>query len=395
MNTENFRQDTNGLQGKIFLNSAGSSLMPKSVPEHMITYIGQEEEQGGYKTEIDRAADIAVFYTETARLLNCSEHQVAYAYNATDAYAKALSAIPFRQGDYILTSNDDYVSSQIAFLSLRKRFAIKILRANNLANGDLDLNNFESLVKQYRPVLVSLTHIPTNSGLVQNAEEIGKICRANNVWYLLDACQSIGQMPVDVQKIGCDFLSATGRKFLRGPRGTGFLYVSDKALNEGLEPLGIDMRGAEWTGVDEYTPMLSARRFELFDISYASLVGLTEAIRYANEIGLKNIYKYNNELCCQLRENLSGIPGLKVLDNGSQLSSIVTFHMEGHSLEKIEDSLKREHIIYSVSLKKNAMIDMEKKGLDWVIRFSPHYFNTLAEINTASDVAASIARQTA
>jgi len=237
------RKDTSGCADKIFLNSAGSSLPPKIVTEKMIDYLQYEERIGGYDAAKFKADEINKFYIEAAKLLNCKPANIAFAYNATDAYARALSAIPFKNVDYILTTNDDYISNQIAFLSLQKRFGVQLLRANNLANGDIDLVHFEELIKKHKPVLVAVTHVPTNSGLVQNAEEIGKICNKYDTWYLLDACQSVGQMIVDVEKIGCDFLSATGRKFLRGPRGTGFLYISDEVLMSGLAPLFIDMRG--------------------------------------------------------------------------------------------------------------------------------------------------------
>ncbi len=383
MNIEKIRQDTRGLDGKIFLNSAGSSLMPSQVVDRMTAYLGLEESYGGYQVEAMQASEIAAFYTQAARLLNAKEHQMAFAYNATDAFSKALSSVRFKQGDYILTSNDDYVSNQIAFLSLQKRFGIQILRANNLGNGDLDLGHFESFLKTHRPALVSLTHIPTNSGKIQDAESVGKLCKLYDTLYLLDACQSVGQIPVDVQKIGCDFLSATGRKFLRGPRGTGLLYVSDKVLDMGLEPLLPDMRGAEWIDKDNYLAVPGAKRFELFEVSYASLLGLTEAIRYANDTGMENIYMYNQELADYTRQKLTAIPGLSLLDMGSRLSNIITFHIHGARLESIEKDLSDAQVTYSVSRRRNAVIDMDRKGIDWALRFSPHYFNTVNELEAA------------
>jgi selenocysteine lyase/cysteine desulfurase len=380
MNTELYRQDTAGLTGKIFMNSAGSSLMPRPVIAGMRAYLHLEEEHGGYKAEALGADKLSAFYTEAAWLLNCQEKNIAFACSATDAYMKALSSIPFRAGDHILTSNDDYVSNQIAFLSLQKRFGIEITRAGNLANGDLDLEHFERMLVKHRPRLVSLTHIPTNSGLIQDAAAVGRLCRQYDTWYLLDACQSVGQMPVDVQAIGCDFLSATGRKFMRAPRGTGLLYVSDRALEAGLEPLLPDMRGAEWSGTDTYQAAANARRFEYLEASFASLAGMAEALKYANTIGLDRIYSYNQTLSARLRENLSGIPGIRVLDKGTHLSNIITFHCEGQKPEDIEHTLNRHQVIYSVSRKRVAFIDFGKKGIDWAIRFSPHYFNTMQEI---------------
>ena len=288
-----------------------------------------------------------------------------------------------------MTTNDDYLSNQIAFFSLQKRFNINVLRANNLENGLIDLADFEEKMQKHQPALAAITHIPTNSGLVQQAEEVGALCNKYNVWYLLDSCQSVGQMPVDTQKIGCDFLNSTGRKFLRGPRLTGFLYVSDKALQAGLEPLLIDRRGADWTSFDAYTVKNNAKRFESMEIS-ASIIGLTEAVRYANNVGLTHIAAYNKGLIRRLRENLSQNPNLELLDKGETLSSILTFHLHGQKLENIVATLRSNKVVFNVSLKNWALIDFTKKGVDWAIRFSPHYFNTLAEMDAVSDIVLSL-----
>jgi cysteine desulfurase / selenocysteine lyase len=346
----------------------------------MKSFLDMEENFGGYKAAEMEANEISGFYDETATLIKSKPSNIAFTFNATDSFSRALSSIPFSSGDFILTTNDDYISNQIAFLSLQKKFGIKVLRAANLRNGDIDLSNFEDMIRKYHPKLVAVTHVPTNSGLIQQAEEIGALCQIFNLWYLLDACQSVGQLLVDVNKIGCDFLSATGRKFLRGPRGTGFLYISDKALNAGLEPLFIDMRGADWVGFNEYAIKKNAERFETWEFSYASLIGLKEAIHYANLVGIDFVVDYNRKISQILRENLSNIDRVNVLDRGSNLSSIVTFHIEGVELSKITSFLDKKNIIYSISTKSSSLIDFTQKGVEWAIRFSPHYFNTHSEV---------------
>lgn len=391
MDIAKIRADTLGCADKIFLNSAGASLMSQTVVGQMTDYLKLEEQFGGYEVANTKTAEINAFYSETGTLLHCPPKHIAFMYNATDAYSKALSAIPFAAGDSILTTNDDYISNHIAFLSLQKRLGIKIWRTKNLPNGDIDFNDFEQLAKTHRPKLVAITHVPTNSGLVQDAETAGAICSQYGIWYLLDACQSIGQLEVDVQKIKCDFLSATGRKFLRGPRGTGFLYVSNRVIDEKLEPLFIDMRGAEWTSFDTYEVQMSATRFEEWEFSYTGLVGLTEAVRYANDIGLDAIQAYNKVLAQKLRANLAQIPRVKVLDRGGRLSSIVTFHLDGIALEPLCLLLKQHTVRHSVTHKQHARFDLSDKGVDWVIRFSPHYFNTLEEIEQASAIVGEIA----
>lgn len=386
MNIEQIRLDTVGCHDKIFLNSAGSSMMPKIVISKMTEYIKQEELLSGYEVAKNRTNQIQEFYIEIGKLINCEAKNIAFMYNATDAYSKALSAIPFAIGDSILTTNDDYISNHLAFISLQKRFGINILRSTNLPNGDINFDDFEQLVKINNPKLVAVTHIPTNSGLIQNAEKVGEICSKYNIWYLLDACQSVGQIKVDVQKIKCDFLSSTGRKFLRGPRGTGFLYISDKVIKEKLEPLFIDMQGATWTSAETYEVQMNGKRFEEWEFSYANLVGLTESVRYANNIGIDKIQSYNVKLSEILRSSLSRIPKMKIMDKGSNLSSIVTFYVEGIELDKLCNFLKENNVIYSVSHKEYAIIDMTEKGVDWVIRLSPHYFNTIQEIENVVDI---------
>lgn len=386
MDIQQIRNDTPACQDKIFLNSAGASLMPHKVLESMQDYLKHEEKLGGYKVAELRKEEIESFYKEVATLINAEAHQIAFTFSATEAYAKALSSIPFQPEDVILTSNDDYVSNQINFISLKQRFKLNIIRVNNKPNGDLDLNDLEQKIQKHHPILVAITHVPTNSGLVQDVAGVGNICARHQVLYLLDACQSVGQFSVDVKEIQCDFMSVTGRKFLRGPRGTGFLYVSDKVLSQNYAPLFIDLRGAEWTSSDQFQMIESAKRFESWEIPYASLIGLKEAVKYANDLGIEHIEAYNQRLMHQLRDRLVSIVGVKLFDQGSRTCNILTFQKEGKSLDQIKDSLDAHHVFYSTTSKSSALIDFEKKGIDWVVRLSSHYFNTIEEMDKVADI---------
>ncbi|GAB3713635.1 aminotransferase class V-fold PLP-dependent enzyme [Spirosoma flavus] len=373
------------------MNSAGASLMPQPVVAAMQDYLQQEAQLGGYEVERLRTSQITRFYDETARLLNTQPGNIAYAYSATDACIQVLSAIPFRAGDTILTTTNDYVSNQLAFLSMQQRLGIRLLRINDLPNGDLDLTHLEELIWTHRPVLVAITHIPTNSGIVLPAEAVGKLCQQYGVWYLLDAAQSAGQLPLDVTRLQPDFLVATGRKFLRGPRNTGFLYVSDKALEAKLSPLFVDRRGATWTGPDTFTLQTNARRFEPQEISLLS-VGLAEAIGYVNQVGIEAIAAQNQRLMHRLRTGLEKLDGLTMMDWGSQQSNILTFHTAHQPLPDLEASLRRRRVVFTVQYPNFALIDFQRKGVDWVIRLSPHYFNTLDEIDEVVDLIAHFLR---
>lgn len=361
--------------------------MPAPVTEAVNHYVAFEAATGGYEAQAAHAEGLTAFYTHAATLLNAQPRNIAFAYSATDAYARALSSIPFRTGDVILTTNDDYISNQTAFLSLQKRFGIRLVRANDLPTGGVDADHFISLARQLRPILLAVTHVPTNAGRIQPVETFGPVAREIGAWYLVDACQSVGQMPVDAAAIGADFMCATGRKFLRGPRGTGLLYVSDRVLDSDLEPLFIDMRGADWTTDDTYTPQPSAQRFEQWESAPALKLGLSAAIRYANQVGLQTIETRNRHLRERIRAGLADLRGLRLLDEGNRLASLLLFTLPDHQTpDAVMARLKQHRINFSMSYTNFALIDWQRKGVEWAVRFSPHYYNTDDEIDATLGV---------
>ncbi|SFD88037.1 aminotransferase class V-fold PLP-dependent enzyme [Spirosoma endophyticum] len=377
------RAETPGVQHVVHFNNAGASLMPKPVIDAITAHINLEAEIGGYEAAVVKKEAIQDFYVSTADLLNTTADNIAATANATDAYARALSSIPFDRGDVILTTINDYVSNQIAFLSLRKRFGIEIVRASDIPSGGVSVADMAEKIRLLRPRLVAVTHVPTNSGLVQPVEAIGQICQEYDVLYLVDACQSVGQLPVDVTQIHCDFLTATCRKFLRGPRGMGFLYVSDKVLSRHMAPLFVDLHGAAWESADTFRLEPTAKRFEDWEFPYALVLGAAEAHRYALNVGLSAIAERNAELCAKLRSQLIELPGVHLLDEGEQLSSIITLFCEQQAATNLKDILLTEHINTSLSMHGAAIIDYDRKGMKTAtLRISPHYFNTEDEINT-------------
>lgn len=392
MDIDKVRKDTPNCLEKIFLNSAGASLMPTVVTETMMSYLQEEARVGGYKIGLSCQVQEAIhqFHVEVGKLLNCESRNVAYVSSATDGYAQALASIPWENGDVIITTDDDYISNHAQFWRLKKMHGITLMRVSNTNEGDIDLKHLARMVEQHKPRLVSVTHIPTNTGKVLDVYGVGGICGTHDILYIVDACQSAGQMPLDVVKMRCDFLVASGRKFLRGPRGTGFLYASDRVLERGYAPLRIDSRGAVWESDDQFSLRDSALRYELWEQSYANYLGFAAAIRYANEIGLDVIERYNATLLRSLRTSLSSMANVRLLDHGDRLGSICTFNIEGKSQQEIQLALDANEVYYSISSRESALIDFDKKGLAWAIRLSPHYFNTVADMENACQIVSKI-----
>jgi selenocysteine lyase/cysteine desulfurase len=380
MNIHQLRADTTATAHLIHFNNAGASLMPDSVLNAIKNHLDLECRMGGYEAGALQKDVSSTFYSNIARLLNTSPNNIAAASNATDAYARALSSIPFKRGDVILTTNNDYNSNQFAFISLQKRFGIQLVRATDLPKGGVDVQDIAKKVKAKKPRLIAITHIPTNSGLIQDIESIGQICREQDILFLLDACQTVGQLPIDVQAIGCDFLTATCRKFLRGPRGVGFLYVSDKVLSMGLCPLFMDLNGANWVAPSQYEIISTARRFETWEFAHALLIGGAAAAQYALSVGIENIAERNALLGAHLRTGLSNIAGVRLLDEGEKKASIITIAIPEKSIITLKNVLHARHINTSISTIGAALIDFSRKGVSEALRISPHYYNTVEEI---------------
>ncbi|GLH96272.1 aminotransferase class V-fold PLP-dependent enzyme [Phytohabitans aurantiacus] len=375
------RADTPGCERVIHFNNAGCGLVAKPVLAAVVDHLNLEATIGGYEASAARATEVRDFYLQVAALINTTPGNIAFAGSATHAYANALSAIPFERDDVILTTRDDFISNQIAFLSLRKRFGVRLVHAPDLPGGGVDVEAMAALMRHHRPRLVAATHVPTNSGLVQPIAEIGRHCRELDLLYLVDACQSVGQLPIDVAEIGCDLLAATCRKFLRGPRATGFLYVSDRVLRAGYEPLFIDMHGARWTGTDRYEPVETAARFEEWEFPYAAVLGSAAAVRYARQVGIDAISARTPALAARLRGHLEQIPGVRVLDRGRQLAGLVTFAIAGWQPQPFKAAMDARGVNSALSFREFAQFDFADKNVDWCLRLSPHYYNTEDEVD--------------
>lgn len=378
------RRETPGCATRIHLNNAGAALMPEPVLSAVQAHLQLEAEVGGYEAAAEARPAIEAAYRAVADLLHTEPDRVAFTEHATASFVQALSAVPFRRGDVVLTTRNDYVSNQIQYLALADRFGVEVIRAPDAPEGGVDLGAMEELIHRRRPRLVAVTHVPTSSGLVQDVAAIGRMCRERDVWYLVDACQSVGQMEVRPEELGADFLSATARKFLRGPRGAGFLWVSDRVLDAELTPLFPDLRGADWIDETLVQPAPGARRFETWEFAWALVLGTGAAARYALEVGLDETRIRARSLAALLRERLAELPGVRVLDRGPELAAIVTVAVAGHSPRDLMLALRGRGINTTGQGRTDAVLDYDEKGVDGSLRLSPHYYNTEDEVAAAA-----------
>ncbi|MDQ0395978.1 aminotransferase class V-fold PLP-dependent enzyme [Labrys monachus] len=379
INFERIRSDTPAAGRQSYLHNAGAALMPVSVVAAMKDHIDLEAEIGGYAAADREAERLEAVYDSVARLLNAGRDEIALVENATVAWQMAFYAMPFKAGDRILTAEAEYAANYVAYLQMCRRTGARVEVVPNDASGQLDVAALERMIDG-KVKLISVTWVPTNGGLVNPAARIGTVARTYAIPYLVDACQAVGQMEVDVEAIGCDMLSATGRKFLRGPRGTGFLYVRRSMLHR-LEPPMIDHHAAPWVERDRYRLRGDARRFENWENNYAARLGLGAAVDYALDLGLDAIEKRCRALANRLRAGLSGIDGLRLRDLGRSPSAIVSFTLDGHEAESVVASAAAAGIVIGTSDPASTRLDAEARSLPMLVRASPHYYNTGADID--------------
>ncbi|MET4329885.1 MULTISPECIES: aminotransferase class V-fold PLP-dependent enzyme [Bradyrhizobium] len=379
INIERIRADTPATSRLAYLHNAGAALMPVAVVEAMKQHIDLECEIGGYAAADRESRRLDSVYGSVARLLNAAPDEIALMENATVAWQMAFYALPFSKGDRILTAEAEYAANYVAFLQVAKRTGAAIDIVPSDASGELDVDALERMIDE-RVKLIAITWVPTNGGLVNPAAAVGKIARAHGIPYLLDACQAVGQMVVDVEAIGCDMLSATGRKFLRGPRGTGFLYVR-RAMLQRLEPPMIDHYAAPWVSRDAYRLRDDARRFETWENNYAARLGLGAAVDYALDIGIGPIEQRCRMLADRLRGSLASIRGIRIRDLGRTPGAIVSFTVDGYEAEAVVSGAAAASITIGASDPSSTRIDAEIRSLPPVVRASPHYYNTEAEID--------------
>jgi len=373
-----FRAETTGTSERIHMNNAGASLPPDVVVKTMVDFLREEALYGGYEIEAKYRTRLDHTHILIAQLINANADEIALVENASAAWEIAFNGIDFQQGDEVIVSEMEYVSNVLGLLNAQNLYGIVIKPISNDKDGNFPIQALEAAITA-RTKLIAITHIPSTAGNVLPAAEIGEVARKHNILYLLDACQSVGQIPVDVQAIGCDMLAVTGRKYLRGPRGSGFLYVRRQLLDK-LKLLFFDGRTVSSLNQQGFVVRPDARRFEWYEKNPAVVLGLQKAVEYALNIGVERIWQRTRDLALLFRQRLGQIDGIVVHDQGDVLCGIVTFSVTGITAAEVRAKLAEKNINVHIGFAKATLYYMNRKGLDGIVRASVHYYNTEEEI---------------
>ncbi|HEV7973132.1 aminotransferase class V-fold PLP-dependent enzyme [Amycolatopsis sp.] len=373
------RDETPGCARLAHFNNAGSALPPQVVTDAVIDYVRDEALNGGYETAAASIGKFAAVYSSIARLLGADADDIAITDSATRSWQAIFYAIPFQAGDKILTCRSEYASNAISYLQIAKKTGALVEVVDDDESGQLDVEDLKRRIDG-DVKLIAVTHVPTQGGLVNPAEEIGAVAEAAGIPFLLDACQSAGQLDLDVRRIRCDALSGTGRKYLRGPRGTGFLYVHPR-FRARFEPAMLDLHSAVWTSPETYEVDPTAKRYELWERSGALVAGLGAAVDYALSWGLPAIEQRVVALAALLRTELRKLDGVTVHDQGARQCGLVSFSVAGQSTARVKTRLADAGINVSTLSRESAQYDFTGRDLPELVRASVHYYNTEDEVS--------------
>ena len=350
-----------------------------------IDYLETEARIGGYEVAASRSEDLNRVYDSGALLLGCKPSELAFTQNASQAWFAAASAVPLKPGDRVLATTAEYQANVFGLIQLQRRgIEVELIPDDEAGQASLDglaqlLDPSLSGGTRGKVKLVCATHIPTSGGLVNPVAEIGRMANDSGALYLLDATQSVGQMPMAVDELACDFLVITGRKFLRGPRGTGLLYV--RSGLDLLDPLVLDGRSALWIDDWQYELSPGAQRFETFEANMGAKVSLGMAIEYALRIGLDSIAKRIEDLSGALRARLAASPLVRVAELSGPQSALVTFYVEGRATEAVVAALRAWGVNTSAVAPLPAGYDPTGRTSKGLVRASVHYYNTEEEFD--------------
>lgn len=378
----------------VFLNSAGSSLPDKRVVDRMRSHLELEATIGGYEAANAAEHDLALFYQRAAGLVEAEPDDMAFMDGGTRAWNSIVySTLGLEAGDEIVTAPSEFGSNLVSLLDVAHRHGATIRMARVNERGAIDRAHLATLLNR-RTRLVAISLINAHTGTVNDLDGLDIEVRAitNGALYVVDACQAVGQIPVSVRRLGCDVLTATGRKWLRGPRGTGFLYVRS-SVRDRLRPPTLDQANAGLVTPgsypdSEFSFREDALRFETWERSIAAVLGLSEAILIVDELGIDNIHLEVARLAKRLRAALVDVDGVDILEDVEEASGIVCVAPASAAPWDLVPAMSE--VGFSVGMMPRWVDGPAFAGPSHrsALRLSPHFFNTNDEIDAAAQALA-------
>ena len=360
----------------VYLNTAAAGLQSPQVLEKIQAHLQLESECGGYVAAEKVQSDLASCRENLAQLLNCTASEIALTDSASRAWHRILNCFDFQRDDIVLVSPTIWGGNYFTLLQLEKRFGIQVQCMPTEADGNLDLDRLKQQIQQKvrqqpksRVRFMELTLAPSGWDAWQATGDIAQLARAHSIPLVVDASQAFGQRELDVNDLGCDFLFASGRKWLAGPRGTGVLYARQSSTSH-LCPLGLDQH----TGFlkdDELHWLPDARRFELSESSVALRLGLGEAAKQTlsrQQAGESVLLK---KLAADYRQLISEIPGFELPDLSGEPGAIVTFRHAVQSPVAVRDFLRQHHIEVGIHPRTYMPLHAPTQRLGDCLRVSP------------------------
>ena len=358
----------------INFNNAGSSKPFNVVNKEIKSFLEIEKNYGGYYAVFKYKKKINTFYNNLSKLINCKKKEISFLTSTTLAWNLFFNSLKIDQNQNILIFENEYGSNLIYYKN--KRHNIKIV--NIKKNGKVCFEDLKKKINKNTKV-VSLCHVASQCGNRIEVEKIFNYIKQlfPQIICVLDACQSIGQIEVDVKKINCDVLVGSGRKYLRGPRGTGFIYINDK-IREKINPMILDMKNAEIIG--DKIKINKSNIFENFEFSPSLQLGFSKAIERVNNYGIKKIEQ--NIICKSkyFRNKLENFHQITFFENIDTLTGINTLKIKGIDSLQIYTYLLSKKILCSVTKSSSSLLYFQKLKVKDLLRISFHQYNSYDDI---------------
>lgn len=367
----------------VYVNSAAASPPPRQVVDTSIDYLQKTASLGPYLPSFREEVYQKIEETreKAAKFIGAKTSEMAFVKNGTEGINFIANGLTWNKGDEIILADIEFHSNYTPWLKLRdkKKVHLKIIKTD--FSGVIDVNLIEQEISN-RTKLITVSHLSNASGALQHIEKICEIAKKRDVLTLINASQTLGLIPINVQELDCDFLTGCGRKWLRGPEGSGILYIRE-SLVESIEPTIIGWGGTTWDfETNEYYYLSTARRVEAGCPIVPSILGLGAAIDYAQNIGIEEIVTKVEALTRYSFQQLSVIEGIAIYGpkNIENRLAIIPFNVEGLHPDEITNYLEKNNIIIESGTFMANML-LQHYGINKMVRISPHYFNTKVEID--------------